>query len=377
MAAFQRINSKNSSRYLNLTDFERLESHVESEGDLLIKNLASKQVNTNLTFEKQLAQERDFITSHEYVPITECIQGTVKLPEFCSRVEEAIALEKSNSDEKELHSVKIADCLSRHERELALCVKPNSTETKLLQFALLCRGDQKSPLKSHPPDHPINNLSKIFEEKFNHLDVCPIKTSKTILRKRRQLLQSISKPVNVPEKPIKNLKRPYSLWDLKEKYSENRSSKIYSYENNNTNQCIGELKIENKSHSIQNKIPVNGQHFIASRLLSSYTNNFPKITQEEIKSLPHFKNYQIGDPSKILYIKNIAKNVNEKHLISIFEKYKEKQAQSIIYRYMKQGRMKGQAFVEFENFEIAHQALHENNGIIVEGKPLVISFGKK
>lgn len=45
---------KNSAKYLNLTDYERLESHVESEGDLLIKNLALKQTNKHLTLEKYI-----------------------------------------------------------------------------------------------------------------------------------------------------------------------------------------------------------------------------------------------------------------------------------------------------------------------------------
>lgn len=48
-------------------------------------------------------------------------------------------------------------------------------------------------------------------------------------------------------------------------------------------------------------------------------------------------------------MKNIAKNVCEKHLISVFGKYKELQNTDIIYRYMKKGKMKGQAFIEFES----------------------------
>lgn len=52
MATVQKASSKHSSRYLNLTDYERLENHVESEGDLLIKNLALKQTEKHLTLEK-------------------------------------------------------------------------------------------------------------------------------------------------------------------------------------------------------------------------------------------------------------------------------------------------------------------------------------
>jgi hypothetical protein len=52
MSSFQNNHAKQSTKYLNLTDYERLENHVESEGDMLIKSLALKQVDKNLTLEK-------------------------------------------------------------------------------------------------------------------------------------------------------------------------------------------------------------------------------------------------------------------------------------------------------------------------------------
>lgn len=87
--------------------------------------------------------------------------------------------------------------MSRHERELALCVKPNSTETKLLAFALSCKANKTPKPNFRPPDHPINNLSRIHDEIFSHLNATPLKTSKMIIRKRRQLLQSYEKPIEV------------------------------------------------------------------------------------------------------------------------------------------------------------------------------------
>jgi len=48
-------------------------------------------------------------------------------------------------------------------------------------------------------------------------------------------------------------------------------------------------------------------------------------------------------------VKNIAKNVCEKHLVSVFGKYNNLQNTDIVYRYMKRGKMKGQAFIEFES----------------------------
>lgn len=52
MSTVQKYGDKHSTKYLNLTEFERLENHVESEGDLLIKKLTLKQTNKHLTLEK-------------------------------------------------------------------------------------------------------------------------------------------------------------------------------------------------------------------------------------------------------------------------------------------------------------------------------------
>lgn len=52
MASITKNPGKHSTKYLNLTDYERLENHVESEGDLLIKSLALKQIDKHLTLEK-------------------------------------------------------------------------------------------------------------------------------------------------------------------------------------------------------------------------------------------------------------------------------------------------------------------------------------
>ena len=41
-------------------------------------------------------------------------------------------------------------------------------------------------------------------------------------------------------------------------------------------------------------------------------------------------------------------------------------------KYMKTGRMKGQAFVTFSTEEEASEALHELNGYVLHSKPLVV-----
>lgn len=379
MDAVKKNREKHSTKYLNLSDFERLESHVESEGDLLIKKLSLKQTDKHLTLEKHLSQERNFITSHEYISITEITKGEITLPEFCTKVNEASYNQlNSNSDHKP--SLKVSDCLSRHERELALCVKPNSTETKLLAFALSCEANETLKQDVHHKDHPINHLAQIHDEHFSHLEASPLKTSKMIRRKRKQLLQSYIKPIEISEKPIKHYTRPKSLWDLKEDVQSlaNSGLKLYTCEaSKRTEQCIGVLELINEEKKIKDlSSSIKSQRFVASGTQVPI-NNYTKINEDQLKTIPYFQNYQKGIPSKVLYVKNIAKSVCEIHLVSVFGKYKELQNADIVYRYMKKGKMKGQAFIEFEKIEVAEKALEENLGLILEGKPLIIQFGKK
>lgn len=64
------VQKRNATKYLNLSDYERLETHVESEGDLLIKNLAVKQADKHLTLEKY---NLPFMFTIMYLPLTHCL----------------------------------------------------------------------------------------------------------------------------------------------------------------------------------------------------------------------------------------------------------------------------------------------------------------
>lgn len=114
------------------------------------------------------------------------------------------------------------------------------------------------------------------------------------------------------------------------------------------------------------------------------------ITDEELQSnripmkqwslLPLFANYNAGEPSNKLYIKNLAKNVEENDLLRIYRRYHN----AVDAKLMRTGRMKGQAFITFDfpimeqiNIEIMAKALNETNGFILKDKIMVVMYGKK
>lgn len=104
-----------------------------------------------------------------------------------------------------------------------------------------------------------------------------------------------------------------------------------------------------------------------------------KLPPEEILSLPMFKNYSAGNPSSVLYIKNLAKDVvlDDFHFIfgSLFGSIDAAKA-SLSVKLMQEGRMRGQAFVTFPSVELAHRALNLVNGYVFKGKPMIIQFGR-
>ncbi|XP_014237999.1 RNA-binding protein 40 [Trichogramma pretiosum] len=105
-----------------------------------------------------------------------------------------------------------------------------------------------------------------------------------------------------------------------------------------------------------------------------------KISASDQRLLPVFKNYHPGKPSNRLYIKNLAKQVEENDLHSIYRKYilpdSNPGESEYNVRLMQEGRMKGQAFITLPNITQAQLALNETNGYILKEKPIVVQFAK-
>ncbi|CAD7011857.1 unnamed protein product [Ceratitis capitata] len=106
-----------------------------------------------------------------------------------------------------------------------------------------------------------------------------------------------------------------------------------------------------------------------------------RLTEEHLLALPIYKNYQIGAPSNKLYIKNLAKDVCEEDLKTLYARFIE--IDKLEVKVMQQGRMKGQAFVTFNGLSevdleaVVAKALAETNGFVLRQKPMVVCYGKK
>ncbi|KAJ9588050.1 hypothetical protein L9F63_018568 [Diploptera punctata] len=141
----------------------------------------------------------------------------------------------------------------------------------------------------------------------------------------------------------------------------------------------GEGKIIPPKRSLPQK-PKKVKRLILIKPVPSSSVIVKPIKPEQIfeKSGTILKNYQPGIPSCRLYIKNLSKQVTERDLHYIYRRYlfseDEMGGSMFNVQLIKEGRMKGQAFITLQNVKQAEAALKETNGYILKDKPLVVQF---
>lgn len=107
-----------------------------------------------------------------------------------------------------------------------------------------------------------------------------------------------------------------------------------------------------------------------------------KMSVDALAKLGKFKNHEYGEPSNILYIKNLARATDLDDLEYVFGAFvtEEKEKEGVSsppIQHMSTGRMRGQAFVTFPSMEDARIALEYCHGHMLNSKPMIISFGKR
>ncbi|XP_065830791.1 RNA-binding region-containing protein 3-like isoform X2 [Oscarella lobularis] len=105
-----------------------------------------------------------------------------------------------------------------------------------------------------------------------------------------------------------------------------------------------------------------------------------RLPADEFSRHSAFKNYSPGEPTARLYVKNLSKKATEKNLKYIFARYVQLDCEEDVFRFdvrlMTEGRMKGQAFVNLPNEEVAKQAVRETNGFLLHERPMCVQFAR-
>lgn len=141
---------------------------------------------------------------------------------------------------------------------------------------------------------------------------------------------------------------------------------------------FGKLAPEHKPKPVtdnKDNMEFGKQAFISSAELRA-----GRLLEKEMKNLSVFKKYESGDPTSRLYIKNLTRHVTESDLHYIYGRYVDwdVEEEKIMYyiQLMKEGRMKGQAFITLPNEEKAKAALKDSNGYVLNGRPMVVQFSR-
>ncbi|KAH3753592.1 RNA-binding region-containing protein 3-like [Dreissena polymorpha] len=105
-----------------------------------------------------------------------------------------------------------------------------------------------------------------------------------------------------------------------------------------------------------------------------------RLKESQLKDFSVFKNYHPGDPTSRLYIKNLTKQTSEQDLVNLFGSMID-WSLPLAYdvfdvRLMKEGRMKGQAFLTLPDDRSAERIVKQCNGYILNSKPIVIQFSR-
>jgi U11/U12 small nuclear ribonucleoprotein 65 kDa protein len=220
-----------------------------------------------------------------------------------------------------------------------------------------------------------SELESDTNEKFE------LKESKISKTKSIKVKSSLKNDMKINSKTIANVENVFDKVNIPHKgpIKFKISDAIHYIEESQTkNEGFGVLHpnktVEQPKESL--KEPLDDASEFAS--LEELTKN--RLTQAELSQHQAYKNYVRGEPTCRLYIKNISKKVDELELKRIYGRFinwsNEQEKNMFDIRLMKEGRMKGQAFVTLPTEKVAIEALEITNGLIIIDKPIIVQFAR-
>ncbi|XP_065653986.1 RNA-binding protein 41 isoform X4 [Hydra vulgaris] len=316
--------------------------------DEQIKSLVKKQLHTDLSLKDELEKTNKFTESVLMKDESHQKEGIKSLKEFQiidHLEEEVVLLREAGLTEKEIKlkfntSEKISS---------TLCKKLDTIDQKLEKYR--CKLAKRESYNG-----TISVSRKIYE--LNQATY----SNSTKNQPFRHLVQCEEKAY--PEND------PVALTLKENNVIPNDLSKNKLVDNESEND---ELLDNSEDHSFVGPLlaPINQRIAQVPESVIKYN----QIDLMSILSMEKFKNYKAGSPTRILYIKNLSKNIKESNLAELFGRFCVNNPLDVKYQVMK-GLMRGQAFVTFLDEHTAQRALLLCNGYILNGRPMIIAFGK-
>lgn len=384
--AMRRVNSSLSSDDLLLED-------LETEGERQLKSLLHHQLDTAVSIEQCVSKRRCFAPAALYKPFGEEAAGTLTLSQFQALQEseqETASLRELGLSDSEILLWKnhasadkgsglgaapeamrerlraIQEKITERQRILSLPQrfagsKQLSRREMEIENALFQGTDRHSFLRALY--HQDEAQKRMVNEKdpMGHLEtVCQEMLKKPLPGESHSTKSDPCLPCfPSPSGPV--VKGATQLPDQGEQTEQYRGPSLPAIK------AAGTVAQQPTLGSATVKEPV---EFISEEEIRKN-----RLSEEEIRSISRFSSYEPGEPSKVLYLKNLSTRVSVRELVSLFARFQEKDGPPIQFRLLS-GRMRGQAFITFPSVEIAREAMLLVNGYSLMGKTLVIEFGK-
>ncbi|XP_054713795.1 RNA-binding protein 41-like [Uloborus diversus] len=335
---------------------------IETEAEKQMKVLLQKQLNTKISVKDQFAQHKKFVTPSTYNSLTELIKGKCSLEKF-----------KEIEKNEEVH------------QELQRC---GLSEEEIKDYLEFKTGKKSAMMNPTVWNEYMNQIESRIKKHNEELMQPQLFTNvKKLTRHEMELEKTLyagcaDKSKLAPLVVVEDTVLPTEV-DSAFNHIKNLSEKLlenFKKKKKQKSKITDTIETENLNVEVmpddigQNSYDPNIHHVIVPLEESEVAKK--RLSIEEIKSIPRFENYSIGTPSKTLYLKNLHPKITAHELRSVFSSFEEENKSPINYKICS-GRMKGQAFVHFNDVKVSEKALHYANGYMLREKPIIIEFGRK
>ncbi|CAB1436769.1 unnamed protein product [Pleuronectes platessa] len=404
----------------------------ETEGQRQLHSLLLQQLHTDVDFQRCLAKKKCFAPAALYKPFGEQAAGVRSLSQFQALQngeKELASLRELGLTDAEIHVWQTRDTAGAMEKSHGVCVAPGAKQQRLqvIRDKIEARDELLARPQRFATSQPLSRremeieqalfqgnerqgfLSALYHrEEENHDGQQPATSSNPIDTLYRDVLSTEGQQASLQdweEEPAqvsthRTLSDQSQTSQTENDQSEDRTETLSAPKDKNrrsSDEPESSGDASEQQHKQEPTRPAPPSEIKINQPISSLDGaakagpvtlrgKIEAITDEEIlqnresedgiRSIPRFRGYQPGNPSKVLFVKNLSAQASAAQLVALFSRFEPEDGPSVVYRLLT-GRMKGQAFVTLPDAETAQNALRLIHGYRLLGKPLVVEFGRE
>ncbi|XP_053298082.1 RNA-binding protein 41 [Pleuronectes platessa] len=393
----------------------------ETEGQRQLHSLLLQQLHTDVDFQRCLAKKKCFAPAALYKPFGEQAAGVRSLSQFQALQngeKELASLRELGLTDAEIQVWQTRDTTEAMEKSHGVCVAPGAKQQRLqvIRDKIEARDELLARPQRFATSQPLSRremeieqalfqgnerqgfLSALYHrEEENHDGQQQATSSNPIDTLYRDVLSTEGQQVSLQDWE----EEPAQVSTHRTLSDQSQTSQPENDQSEDRTETLSAPKDKNRRSEQQHKQeptrpappteikinqPISSLDGAAKAGPVTLRGKIETITDEEIlqnresedgiRSIPRFRGYQPGIPSKVLCVKNLSAQASAAQLVALFSRFEPEDGPSVVYRLLT-GRMKGQAFVTLPDAETAQNALRLIHGYRLLGKPLVVEFGRE